>query len=133
MRWIVAGVVSATLLFGACSKSGGNAQENQVRAAVESHLKSKGNLALNNMDMQIQNVKVNGDTADAQVKFTSKQNPQLAVNVLYSLRRAGDHWEVTSSTPMGGDSHQSMGSPGEGHGAPAGAATPQPPQPEASH
>lgn len=131
MKWLVAGVVSAALLFAACSRSGSNAQESQVRAAVEAHLKSKGNLALNNMDMQIQSVKVNGDTADAQVKFTSKQNPQLAVNVLYSLRRAGDHWEVTSSTPMGGDSHQSMGSPGQG--APAGAATPQSPQPEASH
>ncbi len=133
MRWLVAGVVSAALLFGACSNSGGSAQEEQVRAAVEAHLKSKGNLALNNMDMQIQSVKVNGETADAQVKFTSKQNPQLAVNVLYSLRRAGDHWEVTSSTPMGGDSHQSMGSPGESHGAPAGSATPQPPQPQANH
>ncbi|HET7841387.1 MAG TPA: hypothetical protein VFM21_07270 [Terriglobia bacterium] len=133
MRWIVAGVVSATLLVGACSKSGGSAQERAVRAAVEAHLQKKGNLALNNMDMQIQNVNVKRDTADAQVKFTSKQNPQLAVNVQYSLRRAGDSWEVVSSTPMGGDSHQSMGSPGEGHGAPAGTATPQTPQPEASH
>lgn len=133
MKWLVAGVVSATLLFAACNRSGGNAQENQVRAAVEAHLKSKGDLALNNMEMQIQSVKVNGDNADAQVKFTSKQNPQLAVNVLYALRRAGDHWEVTSSTPMGGDSHQSMGSPGEGQGASAGTASPHPPQPEASH
>jgi hypothetical protein len=134
MRWMVAGIVGATLLFGACSKSGDSSQEAAVRAAVEAHLQKKSNLALNNMDMQIQNVKVNGDAADAQVKFSSKQNPQLAVSIQYSLRRAGNHWEVVSSMPMGGDSHQSVTPPtAHGQDATGASSAPQPAKPEASH
>lgn len=137
MRLMVAGILGAVLFFGACNKSGDNAQERAVRTAVEAHLQKKSNLALNNMDMQIQSVKLNGDTAEAQVRFTSKQNSALAVNIRYILRRAGDHWEVESSTPvgsMGGDSHQSVDSPaGQSQRAPGAASAPQPTKPEASH
>jgi hypothetical protein len=137
MKFIVAGLVGATLLFAACRKSIDSTQEREVRAAVEAHLQKKGNLALNNMDMKVQSVKVNGDTAAAQVRFTSKQNPRLAVNIQYSLRRAGDHWEVQSSSPVagtGGDSHQSVESPGGvGQGAPSAPSASQPAKPEANH
>jgi hypothetical protein len=133
MKLIIAGILGATVLLGACSKTN-SAQETEVRAAVEAHLQKKSNLALNNMDMKVENVKVNGDNADAQVRFSSKQNSQLAVTIQYSLRRAGDHWEVVSSTPMGGDSHQSMGATAEGAPNPhGGAASPPTPAPEASH
>jgi hypothetical protein len=134
MKWLVAGIMGAAVLCGACNRSGDNTQEREVRAAVEAHLQKKNDLALNSMDMQIQSVKVSGDNADAQVRFSSKQNSQLAVNIQYSLRRAGDHWEVVSSTPMGGDSHQSAAPPtGHGQGAPGAASAPQPAKPEASH
>jgi hypothetical protein len=136
MRFLVAGIVGATLLLGACSKSN-SAQEAAVRAAVEAHLQKRGNLALNNMDMKVESVKVNGDNAEAQVRFTSKQNSALAVTIHYMLRRAGDHWEVQSSSPVAGpsgDSHQSVESPPAGSQSPhGGAATPQSPKPEASH
>ena len=133
MKWIIAGILGATVLLGACSKSN-SAQEQEVRAAVDAHLQKKSNLALNNMDMKVESVKVNGDNADAQVKFTSKENSQLAVTIQYSLRRAGDHWEVVSSTPMGGGSHQSMGATSEGAPNPHGGASTSPtPAPEASH
>ena len=133
MKWIIAGILGVTVLFGACSKSN-SAQEQEVRAAVDAHLQKKSNLALNNMDMKVESVKVNGDNADAQVKFTSKENSQLAVTIQYSLRRAGDHWEVVSSTPMGGGSHQSMGETSEGAPNPHGGASTSPtPAPEASH
>lgn len=133
MRFIMAGVLGATLLFGACSKSN-SGQQQEVRAAVEVHLKKRGNLALNNMEMQVENVKVNGDNAEAQVKFTSKQNSKLAVTIHYALRRAGDHWEVQSSTPEGGGSHPAMTTPAEGTPNPhGGAPTQESPKPEASH
>lgn len=134
MKLIIAGILGATILFGACSKGGDNAQDAAVRSAVEAYLQKKNDLALNKMDMQIQGVKVNGDKADAQVKFSSKENAQLAVTIQYSLRRAGGNWEVASSTPVGGDSHQSTGMPMEGGASPhGGAATPPSPTPEASH
>jgi hypothetical protein len=135
MRFLVAGILGVALLCGACSKSGETAQEREVRAALESHLQKKGNLALNNMNMEIQNVKITGDTAEAQVRFQSKQKPELAVGIHYVLRRAGDHWEVESSSPvvgMGADSHQAAETPSTPGGTPA-TSTPAGATPEASH
>lgn len=140
MRFLMAGFLSVALLTSACSKSGETAQEREVRAALEGHLQKKGNLALNNMDMEIQSVKFSGDTADAEVRFQSKQKPELAVGIHYVLRRSGGHWEVESSSPIAGlgqDSHQAAetpGAPGAAGQAPR-PATPSPAgaKPEASH
>ena len=134
MKSIFAAVVIGALALSTCSK--GNA-EPEVREALNQHLQKKGNLALNNMDMNIENVKVNGDTADAQVKFQSKQRPELAVTIHYVLKRTGDHWEVASSSPMsgmGGDPHGSsaMGSDSGSAPAPAPDASGAP-KPESSH
>jgi len=49
------------------------------------------------------------DTANALVKFQSKQSEQLFVEVRYDLKFESGQWEVASSTPMsgqGGDSHR---------------------------
>jgi hypothetical protein len=135
MRFLIAGVLGIALLSGACSKSGETPQEREVRAALESHLQKRGNLALNNMNMEIQSVKLNGDSADAQVRFQSKQKPDLAVGIHYVLRRAGDHWEVESSSPiagMGADSHQSTETPSTPGAAPN-TSPPAGAKPEASH
>ena len=126
MRFLIAGVVGVALLFGACSKAGESEPERKVRAALDAHLQKKGNLALNNMNMEVQSVKFNGNTAEAQVRFQSKERPELAVGLRYVLRRAGDHWEVESSSPvvgMGTDSHQAS----EASSGPRGAETPAAP------
>src|SRR3989475_5789081 len=47
-------------------------------------------------------VKFHGDTAEAEVKFESKESPDLAVKVHYVLQKSGDHWVVRSSSPAGG-------------------------------
>jgi hypothetical protein len=121
MKFLMAGILGVALVSSACSKPAETAQEREVHAALEAHLQKKGNLALNNMTMEIQSVKINGDTADAQVRFQSKQKPELAVGIHYVLRRAGDHWEVESSSPiagMGADSHQSAETPSTASPAP---------------
>jgi hypothetical protein len=135
MKILMAAVVGVALVSGACSRHTESAQEKEVRAALEEHLQKQGNLAMNNMTMEIQSVKFNGDTADAQVRFQSKQKPELAVGIHYVLHRNGDHWEVQSSSPIagaGGDSHQQSESPNSPHGAP-GTPSPPAPAPEASH
>ncbi len=135
MRILMAAVLGVALVGGACSRHAETAQEREVRAALEDHLQKKGNLAMNNMTMEIQSVKFNGDTADAQVRFQSKQKPELAVGIHYVLRRSGDHWEVVSSSPiagMGGDSHQQAESPAS-PGTVPGASSPPAPAPEPSH
>ena len=72
MRILMAAVLGVALAGVACNPHTENAQEKEVRAALETHLQQKGNLAMNNMTMEIQSVKFNGDTADAQVRFQSK-------------------------------------------------------------
>lgn len=140
MRYFLASVLSLAVVFGACSKARESGAEREVRAALDQHLQKKGNLSLNNMTVDIQNLKINGDTAEAQVRFQSNEKPDLAIAIRYVLRRAGDHWEVESSSPAGGmgaDPHQSAGAAGgRGGGEPmAPPATPVPgePKPQSSH
>jgi predicted amidohydrolase YtcJ len=132
MKFLMAGVLAMAVLAGACSKRSETAQEREVRAAIQEHLQKKGTLAMNNMTMDVQSVKVNGDTADAEVRFQSKEKPELAVGMHYVLHRTNGKWEVQSGNPtegMGGDSHQSMEKPQSA----APGAQPSTPQPEASH
>ncbi len=132
MKILMATLLGVALVGVACNRHTESAQEKEVRAALETHLQQKGNLAMNNMTMEIQSVKFNGDTADAQVRFQSKQKPELAVGIHYVLRRVNGQWQVESSNPiagMGGDSHQRAESPS----AAPGASQPSAPAPEASH
>ncbi len=128
MRSILACWVGLMLVLSAC-KSGGIQSKAAVQSAIERHLQQRPNVALNNMNLDVQDVKFHGDRAEAEVKFSSKQSPNLAVGVRYVLRRSGDRWEVESSSPIGG-----MGS--NPHGG-AGNALPSPdasaPAPQASH
>jgi hypothetical protein len=133
MKFLMAGVLAMTVLAGACSKHSETAQERDVRAAIQEHLQKRGNLVMQNMTMEVQSVKVNGDAADAQVRFQSKQKPELAVGIHYVLRRTNGQWQVESSSPIAGTggAHQSMEKPGTG--AAASGTQPSAPQPEASH
>jgi len=118
MRPLLA-VVSAVLLFAAgCDKSKKLDTKEAVQAAIEAHLQQRPNVMLASMTLEVDDVKFSGDTAEADAKFRSKQSPSLAVGVHYKLRRAGDQWQVESSTPSGG-----MG------GSPHGGSAPMAPAP----
>ncbi|MHB8653841.1 MAG: hypothetical protein ACYDA9_08180 [Terriglobia bacterium] len=85
-----------------CGRFSGINSKAAVQAAIEAHLKQRPGLALSNMTTDVQDVKFDGDKATAQVVYQSNSVPDLKVEVGYVLRRQGDHWEVESSTPMGG-------------------------------
>lgn len=140
MRYFLASVLSLAVVLGACSKARESGAEGEVRVALSQYLQKKGNLSLNNMTMDIQSVKINGDSAEAQVHFQSNEKPDLAVAIHYVLRRAGGHWEVESSSPAGGmgaDPHQSAGAAGGVGGgepmAPPASPAPGEPKPQPSH
>jgi hypothetical protein len=61
------------------------------------------------MTVEVEDIKVEGDRANADVKFRSKQSPDLVVGRHYGLRRVKGQWQVESSSSPGG-----MGNP---HGA----------------
>jgi uncharacterized protein YhdP len=89
---------------GACHRLSGIHSKAAVQEAIEEHLKQQPNVAFQNMTVEVGDVTFNGDTAQAQVKFSSKQTPHVAVGVVYKLRRVGNGWQVesTSSATMPG-------------------------------
>ena len=112
MRSALAGLVGVALVLSACSKSGGIQSKAAIQAAIERHLQGRPNVSLNNMTVDVQDVRFDGDRAEAEVKFRSKQAPDLTVDVHYVLRRVGDRWEVESSSVrrgMGGSPHGAAG------------------------
>jgi hypothetical protein len=112
MRSALAGLVGVALVLSACSKSGGIQSKAAIQAAIERHLQGRPNVVLNSMTVDVQDVRFDGDRAEAEVKFRSKQAPDLTVDVHYVLRRVGDRWEVESSSVrrgMGGSPHGAAG------------------------
>jgi hypothetical protein len=69
-----------------------------IQAAIEEHLKQQPNVFFQNMTVEVGDVTFNGVTAQAEVKFRSKQAPNLAVGMLYKLRRVGKGWQVESAS-----------------------------------
>jgi len=109
MRFALACFVGWALLLTGCSKTGGMPSKAAVQAVIEAHLRQKPSLMLTNMTLEVEDVKFSGETAVAQVKFRSKQSPDVVVGVRYVLRRTGDRWQVEPSSPSSG-----MGVPPQG-------------------
>ena len=129
MRCLLIGLLGLALLVSGCAKPRGIQSQEAVQAGIERYLQKQGKIALNNMTLEVQDVKFQGDRAEAQVKFRTKQAPDLSVTVHYVLRRAGDEWEVASSSAA-----SSMGA--NPHGAATGQTSSPPPSlptPQSSH
>ena len=111
MRAVVIGlIVLSVVTSAACHKLSGIDSKGAVQQAIEEHLKQQPNVFFQNMTVELGDVTFNGDTALAQVKFRSKQAPNMAVGIVYRLRKTGDKWRVESTatasmpgtTPHGG-------------------------------
>ena len=98
-----------------------------IQEAIDAHLKQRADLMMSGMTTDVLDVHFHGDTADADVRFQSKQSAATSVTIRYTLRKAGDHWEVVSSS----QAHGSMGT--NPHEMPPASATPTQPAPQASH
>jgi len=110
MRAVVMSLVVLGLAgSAACHRLSGVHSKAAVQEAIEEHLRQQSNVVLQNMTVEVGEVAFLGDTAEAQVRFRSKQAPNLAVGVEYKLRRSGNGWKVesTSSASMGGASPHS--------------------------
>jgi hypothetical protein len=114
MRSLVVGFAALALIASGCSRFTGRSRS-AVRAAIEQHLREQPGLQMQNMTMEVRDVRFKGDTADAQVRFVSKGSAEAFVVIRYQLRRDGGHWQVrsTSRENMGGGPHEQIsgGSP----------------------
>lgn len=139
MRTVIIGLATLAAIGSvACGRFGD--QKKAVQTAIEEHLKQRTNMMFQNMTLEVQDIKFDGDTADAQAILRSKQSPNISVGVRYILRKSGGRWQVESSAPtsgmgtsphgaagsMGGDPHNSMALPET-------PSNPQSPAPQSSH
>ena len=105
MRGVMMGLLVVGLAgSAACHRLSGVHSKAAVQEAIEEHLKQQPNVVFQNMTVEVGDVAFSGDTAEAQVKFRSKQAPNMAVGVQYKLRRSGNGWKVesTSAASMSG-------------------------------
>lgn len=110
------------LLLAACQRVDIN-NSDAVRQAVVTHIESRGDLTLAQLDITVQDVAFEGDTCEAQVLFVpSGQSAENGMAMRYTLDRVGDAWKVRPQAP----SIHPMDSPdGNPHGAPESSQLPQ--------
>jgi hypothetical protein len=112
--------VGLLVLFAGCKKQEGDADA--IRSGINQHLASLKTLNLGAMDMNITNVSVQGNQAQAQVEFKPKSGgpPGAGMQVSYSLQKQNGAWVVQTTQPAGG----SIEHPGPGENPHAGATSP---------
>lgn len=113
-------VIGLLVLFAGCKKQVSDADA--IRSGINQHLASLKTLNLGAMDMNITNVSIQGNQAQAQVEFKPKTGaPQGAgMQVAYSLEKQNGLWVVQNSQPSGG----SIQHPGPGENPPMNSASP---------
>src|ERR671925_499 len=99
MRSILGGLLALALISSGCGHLTGRSRS-AVRAAIEQHLREQPGLQMQNMNMEVKDVRFKGDTADAQVRFVSKDSPDAFVVIRYQLRKEDGHWQVQSTSRM---------------------------------
>lgn len=106
--------VLGCLLLG-CS-GGRDANTNAaIQRAIEQHLTSRPGLDGAKLMIELQQVNIQGDRAQAEVIFRSRDQPQAQMAFHYDLRREGGEWKVENGRPSAaGSSHPEAGSAPEG-------------------
>ncbi len=95
-------VIGLLALFAGCKKQESDADA--IRSGINQHLASLKTLNLDAMDMNITNVSIQGNQAQAQVEFRPKGGtPQGAgMQVAYSLEKQNGEWVVQNTQAVGG-------------------------------
>jgi hypothetical protein len=82
--------------FASCARTN---SKMAVESAIQNHLHENAHLMLNSFKTRFEDVTVKGETANALVRYQSKELPRLVVHVRYVLRLEQGQWRViTSST-----------------------------------
>ena len=117
MQGLLAVAASLLLLGAACRKAASD--EDAIRAAILQHLQKNSGLNLAAMDTQVQQITRDGDRAQAQVEFRTKQEG-ATMQMTYALERRSGEWTVLNGHPAGGQiAHPPMDSAHGGEAAPA--------------
>ena len=106
--FMIAAIIVGVMANGCHKEAKSDDAQTAIRAALQQHLSQQSNLNLSAMDMNVENVTVNGSRAQARVQFRLRQN-NVSMDMLYDLELHGGTWIVTHSQPAGGQfSHPPM-------------------------
>jgi len=103
------------VLCSACNRAGENKQA--VRDGIVQHLSKNAALDINQLNVDVTDVKFNGNTAVAAVSIKPKSAPEQGMTMSYTLARHGDKWEVQGRAAGHGGAGAAMGG-GMGTGTP---------------
>jgi len=117
-------ILLAGAFAGTGCHSNQKAQTDAVRDGIRQYLTSLNTLDLGAMDMNVSNVKIDGNQAQADVLYTPKGGgaPGAGMRVSYSLEKKGEQWVVVKKNAMGGTMDHPTGAtnprtpPGAVHG-----------------
>jgi hypothetical protein len=91
----------AFLLVAGCNRAPENKEA--IRRGVMEHLKKGAALDLNAVDVEVKDVKYQGNEATAQVGFKPKNAPDAGMTMNYTLERRGSEWIVKGRGAGHGD------------------------------
>jgi hypothetical protein len=69
---------------------------------IRQHVRTLPQGVFHNMDLEVEEVKFHGETADAYVRFQSPNVTELVIRQRYALRKSGSQWLVESRQPANG-------------------------------
>lgn len=98
MRLLVSTLVLFSLV--ACSSEQPRSAE-AIRAAVQSYLTERSDLALANMQVAVDRVKYEGDRAQAEVTISASNDAKASMQMAYELEQTADGWRVIPAAPAG--------------------------------
>ena len=109
-------VLALGLLWTGCQS--GTSINGQVQEAVAEHLTERPGIDASRMMIEVESVSVQGDQAEAEVIFRSRDTPDSRMNYHYKLRREAGKWKVESGQPSAAQSpHPQSGGREEGPGS----------------
>lgn len=132
IRFAVILMCFSALLVSSCKRAGENKEA--VREGVIQHLTKNAALDVSQLNVDITDVKFNGNEAVAAVSIKPRSAPDQGMNMTYTLERRGEKWEVKgrgaghagmSSGPMGGPPAGAAPEPSAAEGG-SHSATPEP-------
>lgn len=105
-------LLGGLLLAGGCARKAADPKP-EVEAAIRDYLKGRPGLALDKMEVEVQEVTLQGDRAEAQVRFRT-QSGEGEMTLRYQLRREGERWVVELGSVHGGTGAMPPGHPSPG-------------------
>ena len=106
----LARAVLAACLLGSAGCQRLTDQKAAVQEAIEEHLSRRPDLSMDQMVLEMGEVKVEGDSAEAEVVFRTTSEPPMRMAYHYELRREGGRWQVASGRPSAAEvPHPTLG------------------------